>query len=245
MSALFFQLNWPFLYNQVAITNTVPLTKIDAQEIRAVLQEYRMSNAAVSIHQPDATIEDFIDVVEGNRWVQIGCIPWAVAKTSSVYIPAIFVLNKIDAISIEELDLLYKVNHNMTYAAYTDSRNHFRFPTQSLFHPSYGLTLMSCLKLCGISWILWGCECQFHCISCSKIAYHSQIAVIQSLEVSNLIILLRLCCNAENVLSKTFVMQFIRRLSSNSRMVSQNSDQAPLKTRWPFCRKSYGLGNIR
>jgi ribosome-interacting GTPase 1 len=29
---------------------------------------------------------------------------------NSVYIPAIFVLNKIDAISIEELDLLYKVN---------------------------------------------------------------------------------------------------------------------------------------
>lgn len=23
---------------------------------------------------------------------------------------------------------------------------------------------MSCLKSCGISWILWGCECQFHCI---------------------------------------------------------------------------------
>ncbi|AAW42267.1 cytoplasmic protein [Cryptococcus gattii Ru294] len=81
----------------VAITNTVPLTKIDAQEIRAVLQEYRMSNAAVSIHQPDATIEDFIDVVEGNR----------------VYIPAIFVLNKIDAISIEELDLLYKIPNSV------------------------------------------------------------------------------------------------------------------------------------
>ncbi|RSH92771.1 hypothetical protein EHS25_008217 [Saitozyma podzolica] len=78
----------------VAITNTVPLTKIDATEIRAVLSEYRMSNAAVSIHQPDATIEDFIDVVEGNR----------------VYVPAIFVLNKIDAISIEELDLLYKAS---------------------------------------------------------------------------------------------------------------------------------------
>ncbi|WWC99814.1 hypothetical protein V866_006722 [Kwoniella sp. B9012] len=59
----------------------------------AVLSEYKMSNAAVSIHQPDATIEDFIDVVEGNR----------------VYVPAIFVLNKIDAISIEELDLLYKI----------------------------------------------------------------------------------------------------------------------------------------
>lgn len=30
-----------------------------------------------------------------------------------VYVPAIFVLNKIDAISIEELDLLYKVSRNM------------------------------------------------------------------------------------------------------------------------------------
>lgn len=53
----------------VAITNTVPLTKIDPAEMRAALGEYRMSNAAVTIHQPDATIEDFIDVLEGNRYV--------------------------------------------------------------------------------------------------------------------------------------------------------------------------------
>ena len=210
------QSNWPFLYNQVAITNTVPLTKIDAQEIRAVLQEYRMSNAAVSIHQPDATIEDFIDVVEGNRWVQIGCIPWAVAKTSSVYIPAIFVLNKIDAISIEELDLLYKVNHNMTYAAYTDSRNHFRFPTQSLFHPSYGLTLMSCLKLCGISWILWGCECQFHCIfflkNCIPLTNCSYTKPRgQQPDYSSLVVLQRGKCTVEdfcNAIHKEIVKQF-------------------------------------
>ncbi|RXK36522.1 cytoplasmic protein [Tremella mesenterica] len=81
----------------VAITNTVPLTKIDANEIRAVLNEYRMSNAAVTIHEPDATVEDFIDAVEGNR----------------VYVPAICVLNKIDAISIEELDLLYKIPNSV------------------------------------------------------------------------------------------------------------------------------------
>lgn len=42
--------------------------------------------------------------------LKLTVISRAVAKTSSVYIPAIFVLNKIDAISIEELDLLYKVN---------------------------------------------------------------------------------------------------------------------------------------
>jgi ribosome-interacting GTPase 1 len=33
------------------------------------------------------------------------------ADESRVYVPAIFVLNKIDAISIEELDLLYKVSN--------------------------------------------------------------------------------------------------------------------------------------
>jgi len=42
----------------------------------------------------DATIDDLIDVLE--------------AKSRS-YIPVIYALNKIDAISIEELDLLYRI----------------------------------------------------------------------------------------------------------------------------------------
>ncbi len=54
---------------QIAITNTVPLTNIDPDEIRAVLSEYKMTSASVAIHQPDATLEDLIDVVEGNRYV--------------------------------------------------------------------------------------------------------------------------------------------------------------------------------
>jgi hypothetical protein len=77
----------------VAITNTVPLTNIDHDEIKAVLSEYRINNADVAIREPNATADDLVDVIEGNR----------------VYIPAIYVLNKIDAISIEELDLLYKI----------------------------------------------------------------------------------------------------------------------------------------
>jgi len=81
----------------IQIINTVPLTNIDPDEIRAVLSEYKMSSASVAIHQPDATLEDLIDVVEGNR----------------KYIPALFVLNKIDAISIEELDLLYKIPNSV------------------------------------------------------------------------------------------------------------------------------------
>jgi len=80
----------------VAISNTVPLTHIDHDEIKAVLSEYKISNADVAIREPNATADDLVDVVEGNR----------------VYIPALYVLNKIDAISIEELDLLYKIPHS-------------------------------------------------------------------------------------------------------------------------------------
>ncbi|KAJ3567791.1 hypothetical protein NP233_g6133 [Leucocoprinus birnbaumii] len=77
----------------IAITNTVPLTNIDQDEIKAILSEYRISNCDVAIREPNATADDLVDVIEGNR----------------VYIPALYVLNKIDAISIEELDLLYKI----------------------------------------------------------------------------------------------------------------------------------------
>ncbi|KAI9056580.1 developmentally regulated GTP binding protein 1 [Trametes coccinea BRFM310] len=81
----------------IAITNTVPLTNIDHDEIKAILSEYKISNADVAIRQPNATADDLVDVIEGNR----------------VYIPAIYVLNKIDAISIEELDLLYRIPHSV------------------------------------------------------------------------------------------------------------------------------------
>lgn len=61
----------------IAITNTVPLTNIDHDEIKAILSEYRISNADVAIRQPNTTADDLVDVVEGNR----------------VYIPAIYVSN--------------------------------------------------------------------------------------------------------------------------------------------------------
>lgn len=51
----------------VAITNTVPLTNIDHDEIKAVLSEYKISNADVAIREPNATADDLVDVVEGNR----------------------------------------------------------------------------------------------------------------------------------------------------------------------------------
>ena len=94
----------------IAITNTVPLTHIShdvvlpprklkrrtdilGQEIKAVMGEYKISSADIAI-RCDATIDDLIDVLE--------------AKARS-YIPVIYALNKIDSISIEELDLIYRI----------------------------------------------------------------------------------------------------------------------------------------
>ncbi|KAK9458517.1 P-loop containing nucleoside triphosphate hydrolase protein [Lipomyces oligophaga] len=75
------------------ITNTVPLTHLDQGEVKAVMSEYRISSADVSI-RCDATVDDLIDVLEAQN---------------RRYIPVIYALNKIDSISIEELDLLYRI----------------------------------------------------------------------------------------------------------------------------------------
>ena len=61
----------------------MPLTNIDHDEIKAILSEYRIANADVAIRQQNATADDLVDVVEGNR----------------VYIPAIYVSNAYTSIS--------------------------------------------------------------------------------------------------------------------------------------------------
>ncbi|KAJ7937162.1 developmentally regulated GTP binding protein 1 [Mycena leptocephala] len=73
----------------ISITNTVPLTNIDHDDIKGILSEFKINNCDIAIREPGATADDLVDVIEGNR----------------VYIPALY----IDAISIEELDLLYKI----------------------------------------------------------------------------------------------------------------------------------------
>lgn len=83
------------------ITSTVPLSHIDHDEIKAVMSEYRINSADIAI-RCDATIDDLIDVLEAR---------------GRSYIPVIYVLNKIDAISIEELDLLYRIPNAVPISA--------------------------------------------------------------------------------------------------------------------------------
>jgi small GTP-binding protein len=76
------------------------LTNMSAETVVTVCKEYKLSNADVLFRQ-DATIDELIDVIEGNR----------------VYVPCIYVLNKIDQISIEELDIIDKCPHYVPISA--------------------------------------------------------------------------------------------------------------------------------
>eukprot|EP00696_Hemimastix_kukwesjijk_P017435 gnl/Hemi2/6114_TR2115_c0_g1_i1.p1 gnl/Hemi2/6114_TR2115_c0_g1~~gnl/Hemi2/6114_TR2115_c0_g1_i1.p1 ORF type:complete len:398 (-),score=119.68 gnl/Hemi2/6114_TR2115_c0_g1_i1:108-1208(-) len=85
----------------VAFTHTVPLTHMDEDSVKAILHEYRIPHAQVCF-RCDPTADEFIDIIEGNR----------------VYIPCLFVLNKIDQITIEELDLLDQMPHYVPISAH-------------------------------------------------------------------------------------------------------------------------------
>jgi len=61
---------------------------------------YRIANAAFSI-RCDVTADDIIDVIEGKR----------------VYVPCIYVLNKIDQTTIADLDVLSKCPHYVPVSA--------------------------------------------------------------------------------------------------------------------------------
>lgn len=77
------------------------LTHIQSDEtIMSIAKEYKLNNADIHI-RCDATIDELIDVIEGNR----------------IYVPCIYVLNKIDQISIEELDIIDKCPHYVPISA--------------------------------------------------------------------------------------------------------------------------------
>lgn len=71
------------------------LTKIDEKMIRSILQGYKIHNCDVMIRE-DITVDQFIDVLLGNR----------------KYVPCLYVYNKIDGISMEEMDRLANEPHS-------------------------------------------------------------------------------------------------------------------------------------
>jgi len=77
-------------------TNTVPLTHLDEKLVDSLLREYRIHNADVVVRE-DATVDQFIDILEGNR----------------KYAKCIYVYNKIDMLSVEEIDALARQPHSV------------------------------------------------------------------------------------------------------------------------------------
>jgi len=71
----------------VSISKTVPMTKIDEKTIQTILAGNKLHNMDVYIRE-DVTVDEFIDVLIGNRR----------------YIRCLYVYNKIDTISMEEVD---------------------------------------------------------------------------------------------------------------------------------------------
>lgn len=77
------------------------LTKIDEKMVRNILAEYKWHNAHINFRD-DYDVDDFIDVLEGNR----------------KYIKCLYVYNKIDTVSIEDVDTLMQKDFNVAISVH-------------------------------------------------------------------------------------------------------------------------------
>ncbi|TFY83987.1 hypothetical protein EWM64_g47 [Hericium alpestre] len=87
----------------ITLTATVKLTKTDEKTIRTILASYKLHNCDVMIRE-DITTDEFIDVLIGTR----------------KYIPCLYVYNKIDAISLEQMDKLALEDHTIVISCEMD-----------------------------------------------------------------------------------------------------------------------------
>jgi len=82
------------------VTQGQKMTHLDKKTIEGILKEYRVNNCDLTF-RCDATADDLIDVVEGGR----------------VYMPCIYVMNKIDTITLEELQIIDGIPHHVPICA--------------------------------------------------------------------------------------------------------------------------------
>ncbi|KAM5577481.1 developmentally-regulated G-protein 3 [Rosa sericea] len=87
----------------INFTSTVTNTHLDLETVKAICGEYRIHNADITLRF-DATADDLIDVIEGSR----------------VYMPCIYAVNKIDQITLEELEILDKLPHYSPVSAHLE-----------------------------------------------------------------------------------------------------------------------------
>lgn len=83
--------------NAISYSSPVKQTKGMSETMaKEILKDYGIFNADVSLRE-DITVDQFIDVIEGNR----------------KYMPCLYVYNKIDTITMEEMDRLSRLPHSV------------------------------------------------------------------------------------------------------------------------------------
>eukprot|EP00825_Cyclidium_porcatum_P040317 TRINITY_DN5077_c0_g1_i1.p1 TRINITY_DN5077_c0_g1~~TRINITY_DN5077_c0_g1_i1.p1 ORF type:complete len:385 (+),score=81.16 TRINITY_DN5077_c0_g1_i1:132-1286(+) len=84
----------------ISIVRTVDTPDLDDELVKVILKEYKISNCDLFI-KCKANEDDLIDVIESNR----------------KYIPCLYVLNKIDDITLQELEIMDKIPHYVPISA--------------------------------------------------------------------------------------------------------------------------------
>ena len=79
----------PSMSGGINLNSTCKLTHLNQEGIRMILHEYKIMNAQI-FFKDDYTVDELIDHLEGNRR----------------YIKGLFVYNKIDTVSMEDVDFL-------------------------------------------------------------------------------------------------------------------------------------------
>ncbi|CAO3676504.1 unnamed protein product [Umbelopsis ramanniana] len=87
----------------ITINATVKLTKTNEKMVQHILHDYKIFNADVLIRE-DITVDQFIDVVLGNR----------------KYLTCVYCYNKIDQITIEEVDRLARQENTVVVSCEDD-----------------------------------------------------------------------------------------------------------------------------
>uniref|UniRef100_A0A4W3ILS5 Developmentally-regulated GTP-binding protein 2 n=1 Tax=Callorhinchus milii TaxID=7868 RepID=A0A4W3ILS5_CALMI len=80
----------------ISFNSTLPLTQCSEKLVQLILHEYKIFNAEI-LFREDSSADEFIDVIVGNR----------------VHMPCLYVYNKIDQISLEEVDRLAREPHSV------------------------------------------------------------------------------------------------------------------------------------
>eukprot|EP00242_Pyramimonas_sp_CCMP2087_P014914 CAMPEP_0198210694 /NCGR_PEP_ID=MMETSP1445-20131203/21715_1 /TAXON_ID=36898 /ORGANISM="Pyramimonas sp., Strain CCMP2087" /LENGTH=404 /DNA_ID=CAMNT_0043884819 /DNA_START=148 /DNA_END=1362 /DNA_ORIENTATION=- len=87
----------------ITFNSTVPMTKMDEKLVNQILHEYKIHHCEL-LFREDASVDELIDCIEGNRR----------------YVPCLFVYNKADMVSVEEVDALARTKYSVAISCYLE-----------------------------------------------------------------------------------------------------------------------------